>query len=210
MPYPRDGSGGALATASGIVFEGTINKTMAAYDARTGKKLWESDAQTVPVAAPITYSVGGVEYLAVNAGWGGGLAHVQANSFRDLQVSPARLLVYRLGGTAKLPPLAPGQAAPPPPPGVRAPEAVVQKGAALFAKNCALCHGQLARGGIKDLRRMSPDTHAHFDDIVLGGARQAQGMASFSDVLSKDDAAAIHAYLNARANEDWGEMNIQK
>ena len=210
VPYPRDGSGGTLATASGVVFEGTINKTMAAYDARTGRKLWESDAQTVPVAAPITYRVDGVQYLAVNAGWGGGLAHVQANSFRDLHVSPARLLVYRLGGTVQLPPLPPAQAAPPPPPYSRAPEAVIDKGAALFARNCSLCHGQLARGGIKDLRRMSPDTHAHFDDIVLGGARQKQGMASFADVLSKDDAEAIHDYLIARANEDWGEMSIQK
>jgi quinohemoprotein ethanol dehydrogenase len=210
VPFPRDGSGGTLVTASGIVFEGTINKTMAAYDARTGRKLWESDVQTVPVAAPITYAVDGVQYLAVNAGWGGGLAHVQANSFRDLHVSPARLLVFRLGASAKLPPLAPEQAPPPPPPFVRAPEAVIQHGAALFAQNCALCHGQLARGGIKDLRRMSADTHAHFDDIVLGGARASQGMASFADVLSKDDATAIHDYLTARASEDWGEMNIGK
>jgi quinohemoprotein ethanol dehydrogenase len=197
-----------LATGSGIIFEGTINKTLAAYDARTGKKLWESDTQTVPVAGPITYSVDGVQYLAVNAGWGGGLAHVQANSFADLKVSPARLLVYRIGGTATLPPLPPGQSAPPPAPPARAPEPVIQKGAALFAKNCALCHGQLARGGVKDLRLMSADTHAHFDDIVLGGARKAQGMASFADVLSKDDAAAIHAYLNARISEDWGEMSL--
>jgi quinohemoprotein ethanol dehydrogenase len=208
VDYPRDGSGGVLATASGIVFEGTINKTLAAYDARTGRKLWESDTQTVPVAAPITYAVDGVQYLAVNAGWGGGLAHVQANSFKDLNVSPARLLVFRIGGTATLPPMPPGQAAPPPAPPVRAPEAVVRKGAELFSKNCALCHGQLARGGIKDLRLMSADTHSHFDDIVLGGARKAQGMASFADVLSKDDAAAVHAYLNARISEDWGEMSL--
>ena len=208
IPYPRDGSGGVLATASGVVFEGVIDKTLAAYDARTGKKLWESDTQTVPVAAPITYAIDGVQYLAVNAGWGGGLAHVQANSFKDLQVSPARLLVFKLGGTAKLPPMPPGQTAPPPAPPVRAPEAVVQHGASLFAKNCALCHGQLARGGIKDLRLMSADTHSHFDAIVIGGARKAQGMASFADVLSKDDAAAIHAYLNARISEDWGEMSL--
>jgi quinohemoprotein ethanol dehydrogenase len=210
IPYPRDGSGGVLATGSGIVFEGTIDKTLAAYDAATGKKLWQSDAQTVPVAAPIAYAVDGVEYIAVNAGWGGGLAHVQANSFRDLHVSPARLLVYRLGGKAQLPPLPPEQAPPPPAPYVRAPEAVIQKGAALYAKNCALCHGQLARGGIKDLRRMSPDTSAHFNDIVLGGARQKEGMASFADLLSKDDADAIHNYLIARASEDWGEMSIKK
>jgi quinohemoprotein ethanol dehydrogenase len=57
---------------------------------------------------------------------------------------------------------------------------------------------------------MSADTHAGFDDIVLGGARKAQGMASFADVLSKDDAAAIHAYLNARISEDWGEMSLSR
>ena len=210
VDYPRDGSGGALATASGIVFEGTIDKTLAAYDARTGRKLWETDTQTVPVAAPITYAVDGVEYLAVNAGWGGGLAHVQANSFRDLKVSPARLLVYRLGGAEKLPPLPANQAAPPPAPPARAPEPVIRKGSELFAKNCALCHGQMARGGIKDLRMMSADTHTHFQDIVIGGARKAQGMASFADVLTKEDADAIHAYLNARASEDWGEMSIRK
>jgi quinohemoprotein ethanol dehydrogenase len=210
VDQPRDGSGGVLATASGLVFQGSTGKTLVAYDASTGKKLWETDTQTVPVAAPITYSIDGVQYLALNAGWGGGLAHVQANSFKDLKVSPARLLVYKLGGTASLPPMKPDENAPPPAPPVRAPEPVVQKGGALFAKNCALCHGQLARGGVKDLRLMSADTHAKFDDIVLGGARKAQGMASFADVISKDDAAAIHAYLNARISEDWGEMSISK
>jgi hypothetical protein len=35
-------------------------------------------------------------------------------------------------------------------------------------------------------------------------------MASFADVLSKDDAAAIHAYLNARISEDWGEMSLSR
>lgn len=84
----------------------------------------------------------------------------------------------------------------------------MHKGGELFAKNCALCHGQLARGGIKDLRLMSADTHGQFDAIVIGGARKSQGMASFADVLSKDDAAAIHAYLNARISEDWGEMSL--
>ena len=87
---------------------------------------------------------------------------------------------------------------------------MIKQGSELFAKNCALCHGQMARGGIKDLRMMSADTHAHFQDIVIGGARKAQGMASFADVLSKEDADAIHAYLNARASEDWGEMSIKK
>ena len=44
----------------------------------------------------------------------------------------------------------------------------------------------------------------------IGGARKVQGMASFADVLTKKDADAIHAYLNDRASEDWGEMSIRK
>ena len=81
-----------------------------------------------------------------------------------------------------------------------------QIGGELFAKNCAGCHGQNARGGIKDLRRMSSQTHADFMDIVIGGKRSANGMASFADTLSKDDADLIHKYLIARINEDWTEL----
>jgi quinohemoprotein ethanol dehydrogenase len=29
-------------------------------------------------------------------------------------------------------------------------------------------------------------------------------MASFADLLTREEAEAIHAYLIARANEDWG------
>ena len=209
VPYPRDGSGGTLVTAGGLVFQGTPDKTFAAYDARTGRKLWEAPVQSVPIAGPITYTVRGEQYVAVNAGWGGGLAHVQAAAFRDLKVAPGRLLVFKLGGAAKLPPQKPDDGFPPEPPYVRASEAEIARGGELYAKNCALCHAPLARGGVKDLRRMSPDTHAHFLDIVLGGARAKAGMASFADVLSKEDAEAIHNYLIARAREDWGEMRLQ-
>ena len=30
-------------------------------------------------------------------------------------------------------------------------------------------------------------------------------MASFADVLTRDQAESIHQYVNARAREDWGE-----
>ncbi len=205
VPYPRDGNGGVLATAGNLVIEGTVKKTLAVYRADTGAKVWESgDIQSVPIAAPMTYTVGGEQYVAVNVGWGGGLAHVQAAAFRDLNVAPARLLVFKLGGTAVLPP-APPVRQPPEPPPVRASEAVVKAGGELFAKNCALCHGQQAQGGIKDLRQMQPETHTAFLDIVIGGSRKDQGMASFADVLTRDQAESIHQYVNARAREDWGE-----
>ena len=52
---------------------------------------------------------------------------------------------------------------------------------------------------------MTPETHGQFKDIVLGGIRLANGMASFADVLTEADADAVHAYIISRANEDWNK-----
>jgi quinohemoprotein ethanol dehydrogenase len=205
-PDEQKGSGGVLVTAGNLVFEGKIGTTFAAYRADTGRKVWEMPVQQVPIAAPITYMVDGVQYIAVNAGWGGGLAHVERSNYSKLFIGKPRLLVFKLGGSAKLPPMpkesteVPELAAPPK---LTASADVVAKGEQLYGQNCALCHGVAARGGVKDLRHMSPQTHADFLAIVLGGKRAANGMASFADVLTKDEAEAIHQYLIARANADW-------
>jgi quinohemoprotein ethanol dehydrogenase len=112
--------------------------------------------------------------------------------------------VFKRGGNAQLPVL-PDAAPIPDPPALRATEDVVKRGATLFASTCAQCHGQLAIGGVKDLRHMDAATHAAFNDIVLKGLRVDKGMASFASLLTKDDVDAIHAYVISRANEDWGE-----
>ena len=92
----------------------------------------------------------------------------------------------------------------PDPPPLQADEATVAHGAQVFAETCAQCHGQLAVGGVKDLRFMTAETHAAFNEIVLGGTLVDNGMASFADILTPADVEAVHAYLIARANEDWG------
>ncbi|MCL6252056.1 PQQ-dependent dehydrogenase, methanol/ethanol family [Altererythrobacter sp. KTW20L] len=206
VPYDKKGSGGVLATGGNLVFQGTIGTTFAAYRADTGEKVWEMPVHNVPIAAPITYMVDGVQYVAVNAGWGGGLAHVERGAYAALFLGQPRLLVFRLGGRAELPPMpAESFALPelaPPPPLTATPEQVAL-GEQLYGANCSLCHGNAARGGIKDLRHMSPATHAAFADIVLGGTRAANGMASFADLLSPEQSEAVHHYLIARANQDW-------
>ncbi len=207
VPYAKKGSGGVLATAGNLVFQGTIDTTFAAYDATTGEKVWELPVQNVPIAAPITYMVDGVQYIAVNAGWGGGLAHVERAAYSDLHLGPPRLLVFRLGGEAQLPPMPEESFVVPelaPPPPLTGSAQQVALGEQLYGNNCAICHGNGARGGVKDLRHMSPETHAAFGEIVLGGSRAANGMAGFADVLDEDESEAIHHYLIARANEDWG------
>ncbi len=207
VPYPLRGSGGVLATAGNLVFQGTVHGTFAAYRADTGEKVWELPVRQVPIAAPISYMVDGVQYIAVNAGWGGGLGH--AASARDLgfPLDRPRLLVFRLGGTASLPPMEGIADGPERPADTDASRQVIARGERLYAQHCASCHAEQARGGVKDLRRMTPDTHAEFNDIVLEGTRADSGMVSFGDALTRDEAEAIHAYLIRRANEDWAEIS---
>ena len=54
---------------------------------------------------------------------------------------------------------------------------------------------------------MTAETHGQFNKIVLEGLYLEKGMGNFSDILSKEQAEAIHAYLIARANEDWGRSD---
>ena len=62
---------GALATAGGIVFDGSLDRFIRAYDEANGKILWEARLNDVPSSCPITYSVNGKQYVAVVVGNGG-------------------------------------------------------------------------------------------------------------------------------------------
>ena len=203
IPYPHAGSGGTMVTAGNLLIQGTIGKTLAVYRADNGEKLWEMPVGSVPVSGAATYTVNGRQYIAVNAGWNSAVVHGLDEGGKPFTFAPARLLVFALDATGVTLPPAPPAADIPPPPSADQPPALVEKGAGLYAQRCATCHGQNAAGGVKDLRHMTPETHAAFLDIVLGGRLKAQGMESFADVLSKDEAEAIHAYLISRAQEDW-------
>ena len=106
VDLPRHGNGGVMVTASDLVFEGTTNQDFSAFDARTGRQLWSYPIQSSPVAGPITYEIDGEQYIAVNAGWGGGAAGVERSMGTDRARAPARLVVFKVGGTLQLPPLA--------------------------------------------------------------------------------------------------------
>ena len=64
-------NGGTLATAGGLVFQGTGDGQFLALDARTGKTLWSTDNQAATLAGPISYEIGGEQYIAVVGGHGG-------------------------------------------------------------------------------------------------------------------------------------------
>ena len=60
--------GGVLATAGGLVFNGEGNGLFRAFDASTGKKLWEYQCGAGVNAPAVSYMVGGKQYIAVAAG----------------------------------------------------------------------------------------------------------------------------------------------
>lgn len=203
IPYPNPGNGGTLTTAGNLLVEGTINRTLAIYRADNGKKLWEMPVESVPVAGPMTYEVDGTQYIAVNAGWNSAIIHALHDGPEPFNVGPANLVVFKLDAKGVTLPPAPPVASIPDPPSDPQPADQVEAGATLYSAQCAVCHGQNAVGGVKDLRYLSPERHAEFMDIVLGGKLKAQGMVGFSDRLNTQQVQSIHAYLIQRAQEDW-------
>jgi alcohol dehydrogenase (cytochrome c) len=60
--------GGALATASGLVFFGDDSGAFTAVDAASGVPLWQFQANTLWKASPMTYAFDGRQHVAVAAG----------------------------------------------------------------------------------------------------------------------------------------------
>ncbi len=205
VELPGFWNGGVLSTAGNLVFQGTANGELVAYRATTGEILWRGETGTGVIAPPVTYAVDGVQYIALMAGWGGA-APLEGGPFAwgsgRKAVNVSRILAFKLDGAAKLPPPPPAPPLPEPP-ALNAPKAVIARGRRLYHEVCGVCHGGgvMAGGVISDLRYMDEATHEAFNDIVLGGLYEEKGMASFADLLSEEDAAAIHAYIIKRAND---------
>jgi quinohemoprotein ethanol dehydrogenase len=200
---------GVLSTAGGLVFQGTGTGQFRAYDAETGKKLKSIEIGTTVIAAPMSYTVDGVQYVAVMAAWGGGgwnFPHLDSAAYQ--RGNEGRIIAFKLGGgpvpiPAHLPPIQP---IPQPPPATASAETVKQ-GQALFAARCASCHANAPHTLTPDLRRMSPETHNAFQQIVLGGVLKNAGMPPWDGILSPADVDAIHAYL---ISISWDAYKKQK
>jgi alcohol dehydrogenase (cytochrome c)/quinohemoprotein ethanol dehydrogenase len=191
-------TGGALATAGGLVFQGGgSEQEFRAYDAKSGEKLWSTEVQTGVVAAPISYELDGQQYVAISVG-GNQMGGYYAPNY-------SRLLVFGLNGKAQLPPMQEFVPRPLAPPPVTASAEVVAAGSEHYSQYCATCHGQngQTRGAtFPDLTR-TPMLHSQegFDNVVLKGVLAERGMASFAAALTPADTQAIRAFIIARANE---------
>ena len=201
-------NGGLLATGGDLVFQGNSSSEFAAYNAGTGEKLWSFAAQTGIVAPPITYTVDGEQYVAVLAGWGGAYAITADGELINHQGpvrNVSRLLVFKIGGGAELPPEMELASLPLDPPPSRASADVIALGGQKYARYCAVCHAPAAVGStvLPDLRRSGTLGNAQsWAAVVHDGILKDNGMVGFEGSMSREEIEAIRAYVIHRANED--------
>ncbi|MBN7796953.1 PQQ-dependent dehydrogenase, methanol/ethanol family [Parahaliea mediterranea] len=211
QPYEHIANGGTLTTAGNLVFQGTADGRILAYAADSGDKLWEQAVSSGVVAAPITYRVDGVQYVAFNVGWGGAFPITfGALAHRTRVVPDSRLYVFKLGGKAPMPPVRRREITLPSPPPLNADADTLAEGEDLFAKHCGVCHGLSAISAdiIPDLRYLSQDSHDEFLPIIYG-LRANRGMPAFAGILEPEQVESIRQYIIQRSHH-WREQLIER
>jgi quinohemoprotein ethanol dehydrogenase len=200
-------NGGVLSTAGGLVFQGTAEGILSAYDSRSGRRLWQFDAGLGMIAAPISYSVDGTQYVSILTGYGA--SNMLGNTMNvgwKFNRQPRRLLTLRLDGHAALSPSPPPSLAIQPldDPSLQLDPADVAAGENLFTGHCASCHGLnvvSAGAPAPDLREshLALDPGA-FSKVIHDGALLPEGMPLFDD-LSETQVNQLYIYVRAKARE---------
>jgi quinohemoprotein ethanol dehydrogenase len=195
--------GGTMTTAGGLVFAGREDGAMVVYDAKTGTILKTIQTGSAIMAAPITFELGGRQYVSVLCGHGGMYLNFQGTAAWDY-VNEDRILTFALDGSPRTP--TPPRRTPPasreePALARTGPPELVMAGRQVFVVHCARCHTLSTPAISSDLTR-SPSIYSidSLDAILLRGALASGGMARFDDVLTDGDVFAIQAYL---VNEAW-------
>jgi quinohemoprotein ethanol dehydrogenase len=163
--------------------------------------LWSFDAQVGIIGAPITYKVGGRQYVSVMAGFGG--LGAMMDTRWNARMVKRRILTFALDADAQLPvqpthhditPIKDDRFE-------RDPSIEHRGAAAYVTHHCDHCHGPqgIAGGAGPDLRESGAILlSAAFQNIVRGGALLERGMPKFDD-LSPSELESIRQYLRACA-----------
>ncbi|MEL7186240.1 MAG: PQQ-dependent dehydrogenase, methanol/ethanol family [Pseudomonadota bacterium] len=195
MPY----NGGVMATAGDLVFQGDAYGRFNAFDAATGEKLWSVKTGSRITAAPASYAIDGTQYVVIPVGAGGGLQWVYPELHAaDEVLGPTRLMAFALGAKSRMPAEMPDMRRLPDQPALTASQNDIKYGKQWYHSACSGCHGKNAvtrfGGSVADLRFSTADTHANWDDIVIGGSRKDRGMPGFGD-MPVEGSQQIRAYI---------------
>jgi quinohemoprotein ethanol dehydrogenase len=205
---PLDGfwNPGTMTSAGNLVFQGRADGNFVAYHATTGAELWRFDAGSGISAPPITYSVGGRQYVALLVGWGGAGAAVggpiAAGHGWAYGAHTRRVIAFSLNGTAVLPPSpAPVVVRPLPAREFGVDAALAAEGRVEYGQRCGGCHGGGAvSGGITpDLRASGVVlSQSGFSDVVRDGSRVGRGMPAYR-TLTDERLLALRHYIRQQA-----------
>ncbi|HXC51329.1 MAG TPA: PQQ-dependent dehydrogenase, methanol/ethanol family [Candidatus Limnocylindrales bacterium] len=191
-PYAVPWNGGTLATGGNLVFQGTADGRFLAFNASTGKELWEGRTGTGVGAGPISYQIDGKQYVTVVAGWGGAFALAGGAAAPANNESVGRVITWSL----------PVDSAP------LTAKAVVDMidkdgelaaGERLYHRNCADCHGSAAVSSVKAIPdlRFTPLPYEAFDAVVRQGLKVSNGMPNLSRWVTANDTALIKKWLES-------------
>ncbi len=213
VKYPTPWNGGTMTTAGNLVFQGTALGEFRAYAADSGKQLFAYPAGSGIMAGASTFAVNNEQYVAVLTGRGGALPlsiGYAIGQARDVPNVP-RLLVFKLGGKAQLPPPPPPDIADLPLPASTGTPQQIAQGQALFGRYCQVCHGASAGGGgpLPNLQRSSTIGDASiWKSVLIDGILAQNGMVSFAKVLTPDQAELVRLYVIDEAN--WAQKNLPR
>jgi len=192
-------NGGTLTTAGNLVFQGTADGRFVAYQAKTGKKVWETPTGTGVIAAPSTFVVDGKQYVSIAVGWGGAYGVSQRTSDK---MGVGTVFTFALGGKAPTPPfvtvkleslLA----------GVKYDPKLVPAGLGLYVSHCVICHGVpgVDRGGnIPNLGYVQTQIITELDKYVYKGPFLANGMPDFTGRIKPEDLEKLKAFIQGTAD----------
>ena len=132
-----------MSTAGNLVFQGRGSGELWVYAADTGKVLKTIQTGSHIMAAPITYAVNGVQYVAVQVGYGGtNIAGypIPPSSAASKYQNVNRMITFKLdGGEVRTPPVLVDTPFPKPPE-KHATAAQLDLGEVKFNEQCSRCH----------------------------------------------------------------------
>jgi quinohemoprotein ethanol dehydrogenase len=205
----RGFDGGIMSTAGNLVFQGRGSGELTVYRADTGETLKVIDTGSHILAAPMTYSVDGEQFVAVQVGYGGAAimgATIPPQSAARRYQNTNRIIAFKLGGGEVPKPAVKAPTPFPKPPAQVDDPTSIAAGAIRFEQECSRCH-VFGPSSTPDLRRLDSGQHTAFDEIVLRGLLGPLGMERFDDVLTPKDVHDIHAYI---ISESWSAYQAQQ
>lgn len=199
MNYWRNG--GVLATETGLIFHGTGDGKLVAFDSDNGKIVWQVNVGTGVVAAPISYMVDGIQYISICVGWGGGPITFFTKGTENIY--PARIFTFKIDGKELMPDFYKQEK--PTLLNIDYPssEDDIKKGADIYFQYCFSCHGEIDNesGALPDLGHMQKVKFDVMDSIVLKGMLEPLGMPNLGNKLTVADVENLKKFISAKVKE---------